>query len=415
MTAKKHHLTRIDSKNNSNNDGLKDIFEISSNRQEDKQPDVPELVKVVVGLLAWPIAQLAERDRFKGHEIRKVIQDGGTTAAVEWVVTPHPKFGMPTMLTIRLLFALANIAYELKQSCGSIPDLIPIGSWNNLCRLVGITPSSGNRVLLKRHLRILHFTAINSKTAFKTSNKAQGISDNFFLVSSVRYAGEKDDQGQIYDQTHIRMSRYVLESIENNYVKTIDLNFMAELSKETAQLLYTKISYALQNAMTHGREHAELSYQWLAETMGLTVYQDRWRAKEQLMPALQELVNKCYIAMPCWDKWDRWILIVSPGVRFTMGEQLQLKARRNAVMSKKVISKRPVIMTSPTASVDVNNNDARETALIIEAGKILAKMEPNKQKLKAHGWTVEDAQCKAEELRKNTSLQQGSTADVDQL
>ena len=118
-----------------------------------------------------------------------------TTAAVEWIVNPHPKFGMPTMLTIRLLFALANIAYELKQSTGSFPHLIPIGSWNNLCRLVGITPSSANRAQLKRHLQILLSQPLTAKWLLKTSNKAQGISDNFFLLChSVRYAGEKDSK-----------------------------------------------------------------------------------------------------------------------------------------------------------------------------------------------------------------------------
>ena len=53
MTAKKQQLTCIADKNSPNLDDLKNIFEISSNRQEDKQPDIPELVKVVVGILAW--------------------------------------------------------------------------------------------------------------------------------------------------------------------------------------------------------------------------------------------------------------------------------------------------------------------------------------------------------------------------
>jgi hypothetical protein len=182
--------------------------------------------------------------------------------------------------------------------------------------------------LVKRHLNILHYTAVYSKKAFKTSRKTEGISDHFFLVPSIKLKGELDENKNQYDQTYVRLSPYLLDSIENNYVKTIDLAFIAELPKDGAQLLYTKVSYALNEALSKGLKDAELTYEWLAETMGLTLHQDRWKAKKQLLPAFAALVAKNYINEPSWNKWDEGIIIVSPGTRFQLGEYLQLEMRK---------------------------------------------------------------------------------------
>lgn len=92
-----------------------------------------------------------------------------------------------------------------------------------------------------------------------------------------------------------------------------------------------------------------------------------------------------------------------------MGEQLQLQARRKAVTNKQIAKKKSVTMVTTNIHM---NNDVRETVLIIEAGKILAKMEPNRQKLETHNWTLEDAKHKAEELRQIASLQRGKTEEA---
>ncbi len=201
------------------------------------------------------------------------------------------------MLSLRLLFAFEKLGWEIKERTGTRPEFIPVRSFNYLCELVGIEPVQGNRVLMKNHLEILHFTAISSKRAFKTHGQAEGISDNFFLIPSIKYKGETDADGVPYDQIYVALAKPLLDSIDNKYVKTIDLDFMAELSNEASQLLYTKVSYLLHK---DSKRKGSFDYQWLSESMGLKPWSDKWRAKQQLEPAFDALVQADYILKPLW-------------------------------------------------------------------------------------------------------------------
>ena len=290
--ATRHPRTRLSL------DGFEALY--SQPPAAENKPVLPQLAKVAVGILTWPLAQLSKPDRFKKHVVRRMITDGETTVAVEWEVTPDPKLGMPTMLSIRLLFAFCKLAFEYRKQTGTRSEWIPLVSWNQLCHLVGIESTGGNRALLKHHLDILHSTLVSSKRAFKTASKAEGISEKFTLVPSLRFKGERDANGIPHDQTYIALAKPLLDSIDNDYVKTIDLAFMAELDNETAQLLYTKVSYLLHKALREGRDHEDFDYEWLAESMGLTICKEKWRAKQQLDPAFRALGNREYIQKPEW-------------------------------------------------------------------------------------------------------------------
>jgi hypothetical protein len=357
---------------------------------------LPQLAKVAVGILTWPIAQLVKPQRFKGHLIRKVLSEDQKTTAMEWEVTPALDLGMPTMLSVRLLFAFCKLATEHKKQTGTRIESMPLPSWNQLCQLVGIEASHGNRVLLQRHAEILHRTIIRSKCAFRTKSGAQGISDVFSLVPSVRYKGQLDEDGKPYVLTWISLAKPLLDSIDNDYVKTIDLGFMAALDNETAQLLYTKVSYLLHKALKEGRNYEDFDYEWLTESMGLTVWKEKFHAKEQLKPAFDALVKAEYIEKPDWWVEGSWKIRIRPGVRFEFGEHLQLKIRKAAVRKSKAQSQQLIIpMSQPTP------DDERQTLLLRMAMRINTgrKADVDVAALESHGWTIADAERKAVDLK----------------
>jgi hypothetical protein len=359
---------------------------------------LPQLAKVAVGILTWPVAQLSKPERFKRHVIRKVITEGELTTAIEWEVIPDTKLGMPTMLSMRLLFAFCKLATEYKKQSGGRPEWLPIPGWNQLCHLVGIEPTGGNRALLKHHLDILHSTLISSKRAFKTNSRAEGISDKFIMVSSIRFKGEHNVDGIPYDQTCIVIAKPLLDSIDNDYVKTIDLAFMSELENETAQLLYTKVSYLLHKALRAGKDHENFDYEWLAESMGLTMCKEKWLAKKQLSPAFKALVKRQYIREPDWWVDGSWKIRLRPGVRFEFGERLQLEIRKAAVRKSKVQANNDPAPLVP--------NDERQTLLLRMAMRINTgrRTDVDLGALEAHGLTLADAESKAFELKPTPKL-----------
>ena len=313
-----------------NLEGFDDIFE--------QEYELHELVKVAVSILTWPIAQLSRPDRLKPHRVVKhgIIQ-GGKTVTIIHEVTPNPELGMPTMFSLKLLFFILKIADEFKTKTGSIPKFIPIGNWNQTCKALGMKATYRNRKLIQQHLQIWHSTVIGSQRAFKTNKESEGVSDKFILIPSIRWKGDVDEGDSPNDQTYVSLSEHLIAAIENNYVKTLDLKLMSEVKTDIAQLLYTKISYLLQKACRKGVEETSVQYHWLTERMGLKTHSTLWRAKQQLNPAFEQLVELKYIQPHTWNGWD---IVLKPDVRFTFGEQLQLQQRKDRVVkSPKTLSK----------------------------------------------------------------------------
>jgi hypothetical protein len=307
------------------------------------------------------------------------------------------------MLSLRLLFAFCKLASEYKKQSGERPEWLPIPGWNQLCHLVGIQPTGGNRALLKHHLEILHSTLISSKRAFKTTSRAEGISDKFIMVSSIRFKGEHNADGIPHDQTCIIIAKPLLDSIDNDYVKTIDLAFMSELENETAQLLYTKVSYLLHKSMRAGKDHENFDYEWLAESMGLTMCKEKWLAKKQLSPAFKALIKRHYIQEPDWWVDGSWKIRLRPGIRFEFGEQLQLEKRKAAVVRKSKVKEK---LGFTAESAPLVPNDEKQTLLVRMAMRINTgrRADVDHAALKEHGLTLADAENKAFELKPTPKL-----------
>src|SRR5947209_6060843 len=91
-----------------------DDIEIFERICPDKAVDdlrIPQLAWAEVNALALPYAVLNERDARKstGHEILKLQKMGDKQVAFRWQVWPNPKLGMPTVLSLRILFVLMQI------------------------------------------------------------------------------------------------------------------------------------------------------------------------------------------------------------------------------------------------------------------------------------------------------------------
>ena len=344
-------LRRKIEKNQSGSDLSTDdipIFELTlAPALEQEQPSLPQLVWAEVNILALPFAVLDEREArsSSGHEIIKFDKSNGKQIVWLWRVWPDPKVGMPTMATLRVLFALMDIGEETRKIQGTHPKKVEF-SLSDLCRRVGFKADGRHRAMIKRHIEILLSTQCKSKGAFKDKNKNGLILDTFRYIRQAAFAGEYDELGNTIEKNFVVFDDPVRLNLETKYIKQIDVAFMRRIGSSIGQLLYTKLSHLLHEAEKRGYDYVDVEYHWLAERMGIKVYGLIWEAKKQLKQAISELVREHYIKEPQWDGWN---IRFYANVRHEFGERLPRQERKRA--ARKASGKRARAIAQPPPAV----------------------------------------------------------------
>jgi hypothetical protein len=314
-----------------------------------EESNKPQLLWAEVNILALPFAVLDESEAksSSGHELIKFDRSNGKQIVWQWRVWPDPKIGMPTMATMRVLFAFMQLADETLRIQGSIPRRLEF-SLSDICRRIGFEVDGRHRGMIKRHIEILVSTQCKSKGAFKDKNRNGLIIDTFKYIRQAAFAGDADEQGNTIEKNFVVFDDPVRLNLEARYIKQIDVAFMRKIASPIGQLLYTKLSHLLHDAQGHGYDYVEVKYQWLAERMGIKIYEQVWAAKKQLRQAITELVREQYIKAPVWNGFN---LRFYPGVRYEFGEQLPKRERKRAAKkafkNKKTLASNTVTVTSP--------------------------------------------------------------------
>ena len=330
-----------------------DDIEIFDRRNPEKPIDelrLPQLAWAEVNALALPYAVLNERDACKsaGHEILKLEKLGDKQVAFRWQVWPNPKLGMPTVLSLRILFVLMQIAADKKAELGYVPQILDIGSLSSLCRAVGLPADGYSRSLIKRHIKILAATQCMSQGTFKNKCGEGLFIDSFSYLRSVVFISEKTAQGDTSDKNYVVFDEHVRANLNAHYVKQIDLALMREIRSPIGQLLYTKLSHLFNEARTKGWDYVDIEYHWLAERMGITPYSQLFRARAQLKQAIDELIRACYVREA---QWIDWTIRFVPEVRYTLGEE-QPRIERKRAAKKGATSRAPQITSTPSKQIE---------------------------------------------------------------
>lgn len=314
------------------------IFELTAVPAEPQEKVfLPQLVWAEVNILALPFAVLDEREArsSSGHEIIRFDKSNGKQVVWLWRVWPDPKVGMPTMATMRVLFALMDMAEEIRKLQGKYPQKLEF-SLSDLCRRVGFQADGRHRAMLKRHIEILMSTQCKSKGAFKDKNRNGLILDTFSYIRSAAFVGDLDETGKPLETNFVIFDDPVRLNLESRYIKQLDVGFMRCIGSSIGQLLYTKLSHLLHEAHQKGYDYVEVDYQWLAERMGIKIYDQVWQAKKQLKQAISELVREHYIKQPTWD---RWTIRFEANVRHEFGERLPRQERKKAAKKARTVAK----------------------------------------------------------------------------
>lgn len=360
------------------------IFELTAVPTElQEKALLPQLVWTEVNILALPFAVLDEREArtSNGHELIKFDKTNGKHIVWLWRVWPDPNVGMPTMATLRVLFALMDLADEARKLLGHQPYRIEF-SLSDLCKRIGFTADGRHRAMVKRHIEILLSTQCKSKGAFKDKDRNGLYLDTFRYIRQAGFVGDIGEDGKPLEKSFVVFDDPIRMNLEAKYIKQIDVALMRTVKSPIGQLLYTKVSHWLHEAQKRGYDYVDVSYTHVAERMGIKVYDQLFRAKAQLKQAFSELVDLHYIKQPIWNGWT---IRFEPGVRYEFGEKAPRQERKKA--AKKAGSCKSKQACRPPLRISLSADDLPRDPLL-----------PLCSLYASQGWKLAEAQAKRHNL-----------------
>jgi hypothetical protein len=121
-----------------------------------------------------------------------------------------------------------------------------------------------------------------------------------------------------------------------------------------------------------------VEYQWLAQHLGIKIWDKLWRAKNQLKDANDDLMEIGYISS---YKWDGWNLLYFPGETFRQDQERRAIAREN-------IPRSDTSVKSPSHNEPAQYDPLLPVLNLFAAGNSLAE-----KGLRERGLTPEQAEA----------------------
>lgn len=270
------------------------------------------LLRPEMHMFLWPYFLLDKNaNRKESIEIHERVNAGDNVIDRKWLVKPHPTYGMPGPLESAVLLALYEIAYENYISKGlSVPEWMPIGSWRAFLEKLGMSQSGRSQAEVKLALKRLVHTTCHSENSFFDKAKNLYVTEAFQILQAVMLKGETDGNGEKIEFSMVRFHPRIMSNLNARYLMILDRSFFKALKTATAKHLYPLLSYWFYR--NKPAKHWRVEYIWLAQRLGIKVWDKLWRAKQQLKPAIDELLRTGYLADVKWE--ERHIVFYSGDV-----------------------------------------------------------------------------------------------------
>jgi hypothetical protein len=325
-------------------------------------------VKAELNFLRLPYFATCKSARQAYLELSETVERDGLKRQIQWQVNSNPKLGLPGSIERNLMFWIFRRADEMRQSVNApVPDWIDIGSLYSICAELKLESNGQNRRRLKLALEKLSTTQCISKGAYydKASRAYIESGDVFTFLTSWRLRGEPYN-GTIAESNMVAIHPWVRSNLDAFYVKSLDWELLRSLEIEISALLYPHLSCVF-HAMRKDQEYIELSYSWLAQRLGIKVWDELKEAKKQLKAAHSELCEKGYLAKVEWfnDK-----LRYFPGIRASFEIVSQRKRKRAATVKRPKTRQLVIPSLEPlTQEMDVRQNEIARQAARVKLGK----------------------------------------------
>ena len=246
----------------------------------------PPLVQVEPNIEEWPVFQLG-RSKSDSVVVERTVQgEEGSSLKQRMEISAPGKYRLPG----RFDYDVYSAVLELLEIRGGIPESGALGfSLHELILLMNLEPSGRTYEEVKRSLRRIAATVLESDNAFWSNGAQRHISDTFRLWD-VTFDAVTDKNG--YGSRHrIEFGKLFKRSFEERYLRGLDIEFYWGLDSPVAKRLYRLVDLKRAGASSWGTDLFTLQKQ-----IPMGPYSYVSKIKEKLKAAHEELIERGFLS-----------------------------------------------------------------------------------------------------------------------
>ena len=234
----------------------------------------------------WPVFQLG-RSKTNSSRVERVIRgEDGSELRQRLEVSAPGKYRLPG----RFDYDVYSAVLELLEIRGGMPEDGTLGfSLHELILIMGLEPSGRTYEEIKRSLRRIAATVLESDSAFWSKGQQRHISDTFSLWN-VRFDGITDKNGS-GSRHQIEFGKLFRRSFEEHYLRGLDIEFFWNLDSAVAKRLYRLVDLKREGEALWKTDLFDLQ-----ERIPLGPYGYVSKIKEKLSAAHVELIERGFLS-----------------------------------------------------------------------------------------------------------------------
>ncbi len=284
----------------------------SMKAQEQKVGEVVPVnfVRVETELRKYPMHLLQSQ----GSDLKEItICDVGAEGneIVRWSVMFTAKEGPPGPLAYRIDRLIIDKVIDEQSRSGSIPEILRLGTLNNIRNVLGLEYSGKNNKNITTALLQLQGTVIDMKG---------GAHTRFTRYDTIVFTGEELPDGTRADAVYLSISKGYQAILRKSVRRPLDYEYLRALPPAAARL-YEIISSRIFGALSKGGNNPEarILYSEFCELSALTRYTIQWEMKKQMQRINESHLASGYISKVTYDvRTDRhgkpdWMMNYIPG------------------------------------------------------------------------------------------------------
>jgi hypothetical protein len=274
------------------------------------EEDQPNLVKMEVNFLQYPMGTLDKRSTLKEITYKDTIPTPGGKVEIEWQVIGSAKFGIPGPTALELDDAITQMLMQKERWKNGRPPKWMATTYYELSETMGMKPSGRVYKMMKRDIERIRTTTNISKGAYKTRDRSGGRSwfdGQVNKYQSLGQLGENPDkcipdeivQTEGETKVIIGLTDIYWENIAGiagkPYTMPINFTFMRTLESSVLKRVYKLLALAFQTMERteyKGEECINYNYQELCGRTPIKTWEERYKAKGHIQRYLDPFVKK---------------------------------------------------------------------------------------------------------------------------
>ena len=252
----------------------------------------PPLVQVESNIEEWPVFQLG-RSKSDSVMVERTVQgERGSSLKQKMEVSAPGKYRLPG----RFDYNVYSAVLELLEVRGGMPeDGALTFSLHELILLMDLEPSGRTYEEVRRSLRRIAATVLESDNAFWSNGQRRHISDTFRLWD-VTFDSVADRNG-LGSKHQIEFGKLFRRSFEEHYLRGLDIEFFWELDSPVAKRLYRLVELKRVGSAAWTVNLFELQ-----KHIPLGPYAYVSKIKEKLKAAHEEMIERGFLSRVTYEE-----------------------------------------------------------------------------------------------------------------